>query len=84
MLGNFSCVLSFADFFQNHLFGKKNSGIPLVSNSSGPTKSDLGPNCLQRLSDSRPHQYGESQVGGKLIFKVLYAISAFKFTWCQG
>ena len=42
-------------FFQNQLFRKKNSGIPL-SNRLDPDQaqhfvgSDLGPNCLQKLS----------------------------------
>ena len=55
-MGNFSCFLSSADFFPNHLFRKKNSGIPSVSNSLDPDQSqhfvwpDLGTNCLQRIS----------------------------------
>ena len=48
-----------SDFFQNHLFRKNISGIPLMSNSLdpiqarffvGPEPDDLGPNCLQMLS----------------------------------
>ena len=56
MLGNFSCVLLYTDFFQNPLFQKILSGIPSVSNSLDPDKArlsfepDLGSNCLQRLS----------------------------------
>ena len=38
LLGNFSCVLPSADFFQNH---------QSIKHFVGP---DLGPNCLQRLS----------------------------------
>ena len=57
-LGNFSCVLSSVDFFQNHLFFKisfRNTTIR-VSNSLDPVqaryfvKLDLSLNCLQRLS----------------------------------
>ena len=55
MLGNFSCFLSCADFFPNHLFRNILSGIPSVSNSLDSDQArhfvgpDLGPNCLQRL-----------------------------------
>ena len=51
-LGNFSHY----DFFQNKLFRKILSGIQTVSNSLNPDQvgrsvmSDLGPNCLQKLS----------------------------------
>ena len=58
ILGNFACILSSADFFQNQLFWKILWGIPSESVANrldtdqarhfvGP---DLVPNCLQRLS----------------------------------
>ena len=49
--------LSSADFFQNHFFEKILSGKPSVSNSLDPDQAlhfvgpDLGPNCLQKLSE---------------------------------
>ena len=56
MLGNFSCVLLTADFFQNHLFKKffqeYHQSVKQFGSRSGPTfvGPDLSPNCLQRLS----------------------------------
>ena len=53
LLGNFSCFLSSADFFQNQLFLKILSGIQsecqTVWIKIRPDILDLGPNCLQRL-----------------------------------
>ena len=52
-LANFAYLFSSVNFFQNQLFWKKNSGIPLVSNSLDPDQAqlfvelDLDPNCLQ-------------------------------------
>ena len=55
ILGNFSCFLSSADFFQNHFFSKNSFRNTIrVSNSLDPDKArqnvgpDLVPNCLQR------------------------------------
>ena len=55
-------LLSSADFNQNYLFQKKNSGTLTVSNGLDPDQDrrfvgrDLGPNCLQRLSaDEKSH-----------------------------
>ena len=56
-LGNFSCFLSSADFFQNLLFRKILLGISSeCQRGKDPdhalhfVEPDLGPNCLQRLS----------------------------------
>ena len=52
----FAWLLSSADFFQNQFFSK-NSNTIKVSNSLDPDQArhfvgpDLGPNCLQRLSE---------------------------------
>ena len=53
LLGNFSCFLSSADFFQNQLFFKNSFRNTIrVSNSLDPDQArhfvgpDLGPNCL--------------------------------------
>ena len=54
--GNFTCVLSSADFFQNHLRKNSKRNTIRASNSFDPDQArhfvgpDLGPNCLQRLS----------------------------------
>ena len=57
MLGNFSCVLLSADFFQDLFFRKiLSEEILSVSNNLDPYQAqhfigpDLGPNFLQRLS----------------------------------
>ena len=57
--------MSFADFFQNHLFREKifqeyHQSVKQFESRSGPTflfGPDLGPNCLQRLkSDNTSKQ----------------------------
>ena len=64
MLGNFSCVLSSADFFFKMIFPKNYFRITIrVSNSLDPDQArpfvgpNLGPACLQRLlADSTSRQ----------------------------
>ena len=69
MLGNFACFFCCLIFFLNQLFPEKTFRNTIkVSNSLDPdqawhfVRSDLDPNCLQRLSadDKSCHQWGKS------------------------
>ena len=62
ILGNFSCfcclstffkIILYKKFFQEHYQGVKRFGSRSGQMSVGP---DLGPNCLQRLSDSADYK----------------------------
>ena len=54
MLGNFYVVCRLLTLFQNLFFRNtvRVSGVWIQIRPKVPSESDLGPNCLQRLSDA--------------------------------
>ena len=83
-LDSFLCVLSSADFFQNHLFQKKyfRNTIRVSNSLIQPVEPDLGPNCLQMLSadDTSKQRVKVGVVSGKVNYGKPYSAGYFLCT----